>query len=219
MQYKTRMSHSKNGLDPTTKWLAMMRNNILRIESRVDAVLLHLLGAVCLQRDHIDVAANERNEKPFNDVFGALARKTLRSAINDDPAWSDHGELRRYGLHSRWDHLHQIDVIVEDHVIPLHAWKTPLQKRAVDENWQVDEDGQKKIRRFVLDYYVTAQIPKSLHRVLARSTMPKDWQIDFNNPHANWARYVAKNVTNHLGKELKFPGFNDDSDSDFISLP
>lgn len=197
----------------------MTMNKKFQVESPVDVVLLLLLAAVCMQRDHIELGANKRNGNPFNDVLGALGRHSLRNAIEADPKWPHRDKLRQYRLHNRWDHLHLNGEVTveEDHVIPLNEWKTPLRKRAFDEDWQVNERGLQGIRQFVLDYYVTALIPKSLHRELARGKMPENWRMGSDAQHSMWARYAAEDITKFLEAPLKFPVL-DEPDPDFVTM-
>jgi hypothetical protein len=72
-----------------------------------------------------------------------------------------------------------------------------------------------RIRKFVLQHLITAQIPAGLHRpdVLLRDRMPIDWQYD--GEASLWARYRTLSVTRAMGRPLQFPG---EFESDFEQI-
>lgn len=178
-----------------------------QITHAFDGNLAFLLGALLLRRD----LPTEFVEKSWGDVLGTLARRRMRSALISSPMY----RTRRYRLRQQvWDRFPDAKPL-EDHVFPLDSWKAPLLARAKHENWRLDAASLGALRTFVLQHYVTAEIPAPLHhpRVLIRNRMPTGWL--YEEEHSIWARYRTNSVTALIGHPLRVPG---EADSDFESI-
>ncbi|MDB5874637.1 MAG: hypothetical protein JWQ07_4079 [Ramlibacter sp.] len=178
-----------------------------QITNAFDGNLAILLGALLMRRD----LPTEFVGKSWDDVLGTLARRRMRIALIESPMY----RTRRYRLGKQvWERFPDADPL-EDHVFPLDAWKDPLLARAKHENWHIDAASLSALRTFVLQHYVTAEIPAPLHhpRVLPRNRMPTGWR--YEEEQSLWARYRTSSVTELVGRPLRVPG---EADSDFESI-
>lgn len=177
------------------------------ITNELDGTLVLLLGALLARRDLPSQFVNA----PWNDVLGTLGRHRMRAALTATPGVP----AQRYRLAQGLCDQFPGASVCEDHVFPLHAWKTPLLSIAEHEKWHFDVMGLASLRAFVLRHYVTVQVPVPLHAKLLRNRMPPGWQ--YGHESSMWERYRTQEVIDFVGRALRIPG-EVDADFDSISL-
>jgi hypothetical protein len=175
-----------------------------QITNALDGTLAVLLGVALARRD----LPAEFVHDPWRHALGTLARDNMAVAIAATPGVF----AQRFRLHERLS-LFPGEPVHVDHVFPVNAWKAPLLTRATDEHWAYDFRSLESLRRFVLDHYVTAEIPVRLHDILDRSRMPRGWT--YAGEPSMWARYKSPEVTALCGRELRVPG---EADPDFVRV-
>lgn len=99
----------------------------MKINNHIDATLVQILSALCT-RCNIDYESQDLAVAPFNDILGALARKTISSAIKKDGA-----RMQRYQLCEELRSRFSLSAMEEEHVFPINLWKAPLLEAAKNE--------------------------------------------------------------------------------------
>jgi hypothetical protein len=181
----------------------------MEIDNPFDATLIQILSALCTRRD-IPHVSEDLAQTPFDHVLGTLARSTIANAIKKDGR-----KMRQFQISDALLKRFSEFKLVEDHVFPLHQWKSLLLILAREQGWQVDQNGLQGLRDFFAMHYVTALIPEALHLTLSRYEMPKGWQ--YSGFESLWDRYRTDKVRNFIGRELVLPT-DEDGSVDFVLI-
>jgi hypothetical protein len=166
----------------------------MEITNNVDAVLLQLLSALVARarfkhREGID------REGPFNDVIGTLARNRLRNAVQADGA----SDFRSYRLAPHWESVFPEASHHHEHVVPVHWWKPHLFHACGEEAWKLDAPSLLKLRELCARLYLTALVPKALHKALLDDDV--GWHP--TGTCSDWSRYQSDSVTHFLKRQIQ----------------